>query len=421
MSAGDLDRRLSTFFAAASAEALPDGLLDDVYRVTRSLPQRKGPAARRTAGLRAWWTNPFGPTPQLRMVAIAAVLLLALVASLVYVAGHYRRLPPPYGPAENGLLVYDLDGRMTAVEPDGTTHPLDIGLGRNFNATFSPDGTRFAFWSQAADGPSFALYVANADGSGAIPVSGNVGNIGRAIDPIAWSPDSMHVAFAAGEADGTARIYVAAADGSAVAPITPADGGRRTSPAWSPQGDLIAYRRSPALFSVQVELDVAAPDGSGEHSLVKADAKNAGDPKDGVFVTPQWSPDGARLSYMRLEDGLWYAAIVDRDGTHEQLVSKPGDEPNPPVWSNDGTRIAWPKYPDGASILDLTSGTTITLEPGLAECDIRWSPDDTAVLGFSRDCAHGLFRIPVANPHDVTVITNAPGLINGAGWQRRAP
>ena len=50
MNGSDLDRRLSGFFDTASSEALPGGLLDDVYAVTRRLPQRRGPAARQTTG-----------------------------------------------------------------------------------------------------------------------------------------------------------------------------------------------------------------------------------------------------------------------------------------------------------------------------------------------------------------------------------
>jgi hypothetical protein len=105
----DLDRRLQGFFEAASAETLPDGLLDDVYWVTQRTTQQRGPVARRFASIEAWWSTPFGHAPRLRLLAVAALLIALLTGSLVYVASHYRRLPPPYGPAENGLLVYDLD------------------------------------------------------------------------------------------------------------------------------------------------------------------------------------------------------------------------------------------------------------------------------------------------------------------------
>jgi hypothetical protein len=150
MSASDLDRRLSTFFTAASSESLPDGLLDDVYAVTREMPQRHGPAAGRAAGVIAWWRNPFGVAPQLRVLVLAVLLILALAASLVYVAGHYRRLPPPYGPADNGLLVYDLDKRLYVLNDDGTSRTMDIGLGRSWGPVFSPGRRTGVFRARSA-------------------------------------------------------------------------------------------------------------------------------------------------------------------------------------------------------------------------------------------------------------------------------
>src|SRR4029079_10092325 len=97
MSSSDLARRLVGFFDAVSSDSLPEGLLDAVFAVTRETGPRAGPVARRRAALAAWWSNPFGSAPGLRVLAVAAVLLIALAASLVYVAGHLARLPPPYG------------------------------------------------------------------------------------------------------------------------------------------------------------------------------------------------------------------------------------------------------------------------------------------------------------------------------------
>jgi hypothetical protein len=173
----ELDRRLASYFDAASAIALPDGLLEDTYRVTRRIPQQRGPIAHRLGPVRLWWSAPFGPAPRVRVILVAAILLVALAASLVYVAGHYRRLPPPFGPAANGRLVFDLDRRLyvlDAVDPARTPVPLDIGLGRSWAPSFSPDGMQLAFFSQMTDGAPIELFVANADGTGARSISGDV-------------------------------------------------------------------------------------------------------------------------------------------------------------------------------------------------------------------------------------------------------
>ena len=48
MSSADLDRRLASFFADAVSEDVPEGLLDDVFGVTRSSRQRSGLIGRLT-------------------------------------------------------------------------------------------------------------------------------------------------------------------------------------------------------------------------------------------------------------------------------------------------------------------------------------------------------------------------------------
>ncbi len=346
MSASDLDRRLSTFFTAASSEALPDGVLDDVYAVTRQMPQRKGLAARRTVDLAAWWTNPFGPAPQLRMVAIAVLLLIALAASLVYVAGHYRRLPPPYGPADNGVIVFDVDKRLYLREPDGTTTPLDIGLDRSWGPAFSPDGTRFAFWSQGADGTPIVLYVANADGTDARPIAGDVRFSG--FQGISWSPDGTRIVYQSEHNGFHAALYVAAADGSGARRISPDDGADRLSPAWSPHGDLIVYRKDAAGL-VQIELAVMSPDGGDERTLKQAQISSGG------FKGSQWSPDGTRIAYFRMIGGSDVVEVMDLEGTVQRVSGDDEDAYNP-VWSNDGRRIAYNLRTDETVIVDLPTG-----------------------------------------------------------------
>ena len=46
------------------------------------------------------------PRIPLRTIGVVALLILVLVAAALIVAGQQRRLPLPYGPAGNGLVVY---------------------------------------------------------------------------------------------------------------------------------------------------------------------------------------------------------------------------------------------------------------------------------------------------------------------------
>ena len=409
MSSSDLDRRLAGFFEEASSGTLPEGLLDTVYAVTRETGQRKGPAARRRAALAAWWSNPFGSAPSLRVLAVVVFLLIALTASLVYVAGHYRRLPPPFGPAANGLLVYDLDQHLYVLDDD-TSRRLEIGLGRSWGPVFSPDGTRLAFQTQAADRTPTELWVANADGSDARSISGDVAPTGSW--GFTWSPDSRRIAYGSDAGREHSALYVAAADGSGVRRITKDDGADRTYPTWSPRGDLIAYRLVPATQD-EARLAVISPEGDGEHWLVRARRS------DGAFAGSQWSLDGTRLAYFRKQDRGQsdIVEIVDQD-RNVQPISHPFENSFNPVWSNDGRRVAYARDPQSAVIVDLASGKRTELALGLADCGAYWTPDDRYIVGLGLACDE-LLRFPVDDPEAVEHI--GAGAVNGASIQRLAP
>ena len=59
-----------------------------------------------------------------RPIAVLALLLLLIAASLVWVAGSRHPLPAPFGPARNGLVVYAKGGDIFTANPatgDSTT------------------------------------------------------------------------------------------------------------------------------------------------------------------------------------------------------------------------------------------------------------------------------------------------------------
>ena len=409
MSARDLDLRLTSYFEAASAVALPDDLLDDVYWVTRRIPQQRGPLARRVAAVQLWWSAPFGSAPRLRTLAVAALLIALLTASVGYVAGHYRRQPPPYGPAENGILVYDVDQHMYVLNDDGTSRPLDIGLGRSWGGVFSPDGTRLAFATQAAERTPVELWVANADGTEARRVSGDDQVLGLGFT---WSPDSRRIAFASETGGGHSALFIAAADGSGVTRITPDDRADRAFPLWSPRGDLIGYRLVPATQQ-DVELAVISPGGDGERTLVHAAQSQ------GAFAGSGWSPDGTRVAYFRKPD-QWAGNVVEIVdlNRHVTPVSDPSENSFNPVWSNDGRRIAYARDPQSPVIVDLVSGDRTDIPLNLMDCGALWTPDDQDIVGLGFACDQVL-RFPVDDPAAVQHI--ASGAVGGVSVQRLAP
>src|SRR3954466_6548982 len=80
--------------------------------------------------------------PALGRIALA-VLLIALIGSILAVAASQRRLPEPFGPARNGAIAMSHDGDIYSVDP--ATHDARLLIGGpegDFGPTFSRDGTK---------------------------------------------------------------------------------------------------------------------------------------------------------------------------------------------------------------------------------------------------------------------------------------
>jgi len=287
---------------------------------------------------------------------------------------------------------------------------LEIGLGRSWGPVFSPDGTRLAFQTQAADRTPTELWVANADGSDARSISGGLAPTGSW--GFTWSPDSRRIAYASDAGGRFSALYVAAADGSGVRRITKDDGADRTYPTWSPRGDLIAYRLVPATRD-DARLAVISPEGDGEHWLVRARLTN------GAFAGSQWSFDGTRIAFFRKQDAREadIVEIVDLD-SKVQPVSHPLEDSFNPVWSNDGRRVAYARDPQSAVIVELATGKRTELALGLADCGAYWTPDDRYIVGLGSACDEVL-RFPVDHPEAVQHL--GAGAVNGVSVQRLAP
>ena len=196
------------------------------------------------------------------------------------------------------------------------------------------------------------LFVAGADGRDAVAVSTGIGielSTGIAIEDnavasgVSWAPGSDRLVFAGVTPDGRHDVYVARADGTATTAIGPRTR-ERVDPAWSPDGQWIAFQGFDPAEQAQVGayhsragLYVMHPDGTGERQLAY------GDGGFWQYRRPQWAPDPAvaRIATNVGEPGEYDIAVFD---VTTGAMTKLTDDLAPdlwPVWSPDGSRIAW--------------------------------------------------------------------------------
>jgi Tol biopolymer transport system component len=349
------------------------------------------------------------PRPFL-LVLMAALLAIAATAALL-VAGSPRRPAPPAGLAGNGAIVVGVGTELWLANTDGSNaRRLDIGLGQSTSPVFSPDGTKVAFMTRVGAATPYSLFVANADGTGARSLTGDMKVVTYELAGITWSPDGRTLVFASSDA-GTDRLYLVGIDGGAPVALTD-EQSNRAWPAWSPDGAWLAYQGKPT--SVRLSLMISRPDGSGERALASVEAFNSS------FAGPQWAADSQRIAYFRSVTGPHVVAFVDLEGK-ETVVSLPGEDAVNPVWSPDGRFLAYSVMTTGGVVVDMADQTKRILIPRLfSDCGMAWAPDGTELLGLDAACT-GVYRIPLADPRAATRIGLPEAPINNAAWQRTAP
>ncbi|AUX45350.1 hypothetical protein SOCE26_068320 [Sorangium cellulosum] len=271
--------------------------------------------------------------------------------------------------------------------------PRQITFGSDTNASprFSPDGTRIAFLSDRGGGPA-QLYVLRIDGGEAKRVTDLKSGAGVP----AWSPDGRAIAFSAtvepdsppdaprvvtralyksdGEGfvlDRPTHLFVVPADGEEARQITDGDA-NESSPAWSPDGRLLAFSRTRTgpRDAHRSDIWVATPSGEGLRQVTR---------RCPMASSPSWSPDGRTIAfYSPGEDGgsrphVW---VADAAGEAEprritsedtEVASFPLGKLMPPAWSSDGREVAVVLATESTSEVALVSVETGALRKAISD------------------------------------------------------
>ena len=188
--------------------------------------------------------------------------------------------------------------------------------GTNSSPAWSPDGSQVAFMSSQGGDPE--IYVSDVDG-------GHLHRItfaaGVSTSP-AWNPKTGKQMAFVSDRGGTPVLYLSDADGANVQKLNLPDMGYVIDPAWSPNGQLLAFswRRPSGNYDIYV-MDIAS---SQLLELTKDEARNE---------RPSWAPDGRHLVFESTRTGtrqIW-SMLADGSQPHQLTFEGQSESPN---WSS---------------------------------------------------------------------------------------
>ncbi|MGD8818429.1 MAG: protein kinase, partial [Acidobacteriota bacterium] len=301
------------------------------------------------------------------------------------------------------------DGAGADAAPTMNLTPLTAAAAPDVGATISPDGEWVAF-SRWGKGNDADIYLQSIGSRNALQITHDV----EAYSP-AFSPDGTQIAFSNFGVDGEGAIYVMGRTGDRLRQLTE----RGYNPAWSPDGTKIAfgdeftwtrpYLRNalwPAIGIVDVE--------SGE--ITELPVPDA--------VQPAWSPDGERIAYWGVIGGNRDIWTVSAAGGEPLRVTDDAAHDYSPVWSPDGRWLYFASDRGGSMAIwrvgiDQSTGVT-TGEPrqmttgGSSEPGLMSISADGKRMAYTETIVHSTLWSAPFDPEALAVGEQREPLLQGA-------
>jgi TolB protein len=304
-----------------------------------------------------------------RLLRAFCLLIIASSIVITLLAQAGRRLPASI------IAIDPLDDATRDIALRDLYRTLDIPIAQTEAderaPAWSPDGRQLAYLEIL--GGVQRLWVMDANGH-----NRRVLNTAIAGHPdtsaLAWSPRGDSIAFTA-LAGNRQSIFIVSLANGAQRQLT-ATGSSASSPAWSPDGRELVFAWSlvanQEIFIADVDAVVEPLTHSTEVERVTSDY--------GMDAMPAWSPDGETIAFFSTRDGDSNIYLYDLTNQHLRQVTSEGTREIAPVWMPDGSALLYRSFQDDAwgiyrlplDCLDSDGCTPIRILQG--DYAVAWKP-----------------------------------------------
>ncbi|MBI3466362.1 MAG: PD40 domain-containing protein [Planctomycetes bacterium] len=275
--------------------------------------------------------------------------------------------------------------------------------------------------ARAGNAAGKILFVSDRDGNAEIYMADEDGaNVKRLTNNTtldfspAWSPDGQRIAYVSRGTEQNAFVFLRlmSVDGTTDVLLAEIGMGRRFggSVGWSPDGKKLVYTSSkdgnPEIYSINV-------DGTDAKNLTQNPARDA---------SPSFSPDGQRIVFTSDRDGNRDIYVMDAAGGNVSRLTSTSDAESAPAWSPDGKEIAYYLFRNGRSELRLMgadgSNDRLLLDAGTLRFGggLCWSPDGTRIAYVTDKDGNREVYVVRTDGSDPRSISQHPGNDLAPAW-----